>query len=85
MTGQQLCEAIRQYSISQFGYMAKTVLNSWGLKETLDFGEVVYNLIDIGMMRKSESDSKEDFAGVYDFDSVFVDDFDIHSRDDLVL
>ena len=65
--------------------MAKTVLNSWGLKETLDFGEVVYNLIDIGMMRKSESDSKEDFAGVYDFDSVFVDDFDIQSQDDLVL
>ncbi len=85
LTGQQLCEAIRQYSISQFGYMAKTVLNSWGLQETLDFGEVVYNLIDIGMMRKSDSDSKEDFASVYDFDSVFVDDFDIHSKDDLVI
>ena len=85
MTGQQLCEAIRQYSISQFGYMAKTVLNSWGLNETLDFGEVVYNLIDIGMMRKSDSDFKDDFAGVYDFDSVFVDDFDIQRQDDLVL
>ncbi len=85
LSGQELCEAIRQYSISQFGFMAKTVLNSWGLKETLDFGEVVYNLIDIGMMRKSASDSKEDFAGVYDFDSVFVDAFDIHISDDLVI
>ena len=65
--------------------MAKTVLNSWGLNETLDFGEVVYNLIDIGMMRKSESDSKEDFAEVYDFDRVFVDDFDINKQDDLVI
>ena len=85
LTGQQLCEAIRQYSILQFGFMAKTVLNNWGLTETLDFGEVVYNLIDIGMMRKSNSDSKDDFAGVYDFDSVFVKDFDIHSKDDLVI
>ena len=85
LTGQQLCEAIRQYSILQFGFMAKTVLNNWGLNETLDFGEVVYNLIDIGMMRKSNSDSKDDFAGVYDFDSVFVKDFDIHSKDDLVI
>lgn len=85
LTGQQLCEAIRQYSITQFGFMAKTVLNSWGLNETLDFGEVVYNLIDIGMMRKSESDSKEDFAEVYDFDRVFVDDFDINKQDDLVI
>ena len=65
--------------------MAKTVLNSWGLNETLDFGEVVYNLIDIGMMRKSDSDSKEDFAEVYDFDRVFVDDFDINKQDDLVI
>tara|TARA_B100000700_G_scaffold64608_3_gene71264 strand:- start:1881 stop:2327 length:447 start_codon:yes stop_codon:yes gene_type:complete len=85
LTGQQLCEAIRQYSLAQFGYMAKTVLNSWGLKETLDFGEVVYNLIDIEMMRKSDSDSKDDFAEVYDFDRVFVDDFDINKQDDLVI
>ena len=49
------------------------------------FGEVVYNLIDIGMMRKSDSDSKEDFAEVYDFDRVFVDDFDINKQDDLVI
>ena len=65
--------------------MAKTVLNSWGFNETLDFGEVVYNLIDIGMMRKSDSDSKQDFAEVYDFDRVFVDDFDINKQDDLVI
>ena len=82
--GSEMCIRDR-YSILQFGFMAKTVLNNWGLTETLDFGEVVYNLIDIGMMRKSNSDSKDDFAGVYDFDSVFVKDFDIHSKDDLVI
>src|SRR6478672_1030646 len=40
LTGQQLCEAIRQYAVAQYGLMAKTVLNSWGLQSTSDFGEV---------------------------------------------
>jgi len=77
LTGQQLCEAIRQYAIDQFGYLAKTVLNSWGVRSTSDFGEIVYNLIDINEMRKSETDRREDFDDVYDFDEVFVHQFKI--------
>ena len=71
LTGQQLCEAIRQYAVEQYGYMAKVVLNSWGLHTTGDFGEIVYNLIRIGMMKKSESDRREDFDDCYDFDEAF--------------
>ena len=42
VTGQELCEAIRLYALHQYGYMAKIVLNSWGLHNTGDFGEVVF-------------------------------------------
>jgi uncharacterized repeat protein (TIGR04138 family) len=71
LTGQQLCEAIRQYAIEQYGLMAKVVLNSWGISSTSSFGDIVYNLISIGMMKKSPADRREDFNDVYDFDTAF--------------
>jgi uncharacterized repeat protein (TIGR04138 family) len=77
VTGQELCEAIRQYALHQYGYMAKIVLNSWGLHSTGDFGEVVFNLIRIGKMRKTPSDTRVDFEGLYDFNTAFRDDFRI--------
>jgi uncharacterized repeat protein (TIGR04138 family) len=75
VTGQQLCEAIRQFAVEQFGLMAKLVLNNWGIRSTGDFGEIVYNLIEINEMKKSPSDRREDFDDVYDFETAFVQDF----------
>jgi uncharacterized repeat protein (TIGR04138 family) len=69
LTGRQLCEAIRQYALEQYGLMAKCVLNSWGVKSTSDFGEIVFNLIGIGQMRKTPEDRREDFDDVFDFDT----------------
>src|SRR5665213_376883 len=58
LTGQELCEAIRRYALEQYGHMAKCVLNSWGVRTTADFGEIVFNLIRVGEMRKTDSDRK---------------------------
>jgi uncharacterized repeat protein (TIGR04138 family) len=69
LSGQQLCEAIRVYALEQYGYMAKCVLNCWGVHSTGDFGEIVFNLIRIGEMRKTKEDRREDFDGLYDFDA----------------
>ncbi len=77
LTGQQLCEAIRLFAIEQYGYMAKTVLNNWGVHTTGDFGEIVYNLIGIEEMKKSKSDRREDFDDVYDFNEAFRESFRI--------
>lgn len=77
LTGQQLCEAIRQYAIREYGLMAKVVLNRWGVHETGDFGNIVYNLIRIGLMRKSGSDRRADFNDVYDFEDAFNREFRI--------
>jgi uncharacterized repeat protein (TIGR04138 family) len=82
ITGQQLCEGIRQYSLQQFGYMAKTVLNTWGIHTTSDFGEIVYNLIRIKEMKKSASDRREDFDHVYDFQNAFDPQFELSGNDD---
>ena len=68
LTGQQLCEAIRLYALEQYGYMAKCVLNNWGIEKTDDFGEIVFNLIDADQMRKTPDDKREDFNDNFDFD-----------------
>jgi uncharacterized repeat protein (TIGR04138 family) len=72
VSGQQLCEAARLYGLQQYGYLAPTVLATWGIRATDDFGEIVFNMIDIGQMRKTRSDRREDFRGVYDFAAGFA-------------
>jgi uncharacterized repeat protein (TIGR04138 family) len=82
LTGQQLCEAIRQYAI-QYGYMAQTVLKNWGISQTGDFGNIVYNLIQVQLMKKSKHDRREDFDDVYSFDKAFREEFKITPPDAL--
>jgi uncharacterized repeat protein (TIGR04138 family) len=77
LTGQQLCEGIRLYALDQYGYMAKCVLNSWGVQTTGDFGEIVFNLIRIGLMRKTPTDRREDFDDVFDFENGLQQSFQI--------
>lgn len=71
ITGREFCEGIRKYAIDQFGPLARTVLEYWGIKATLDFGKLVFALVDIGLMRKTEEDSLDDFKNVYDFKTAF--------------
>jgi len=77
VSGRELCEAIRRYALHQYGYMAKTVLNQWGIYGTGDFGEIVFNLIRAGQMRKTPSDARVDFDNLYDFDAAFKENFRI--------
>ncbi|MEX0938282.1 MAG: Minf_1886 family protein [Pirellulales bacterium] len=77
VTGQELCEAVRLYALEQFGYMAQSVLGHWGVKRTSDFGEIVFNLIDIGHMRKTPHDRREDFDDVFDFEKGLRQNFQI--------
>ena len=77
VSSRDLCEAIRRFALEQYGYMAKTVLNNWGIRNTGDFGEIVFSLIRIGQMRKTAHDRREDFEDVYDFDTAFRQEFKI--------
>jgi len=66
--GQNLLIGVRELALDEFGPMARSVLNSWGLGAGEDVGEIVYNLIEAGLMSKTEEDSRADFAGVMKFD-----------------
>ena len=75
LTGQQLCESIREYALQQFGYMTRVVLKNWNVETTGHFGDIVYNMIDIGIMKKSSADQRSDFDAVYEFEIAFDSEF----------
>jgi uncharacterized repeat protein (TIGR04138 family) len=72
VTGQDLSRGIRDLAMQEFGPTAKMVLENWGMTETMDFGNIVYSLIDAGLMGKSETDSIDDFKEVFNFTETFV-------------
>lgn len=72
VSGQELLEGIRLYAIREYGPLAKTVLNYWGIRTTEDFGRIVFLLVEIGLLRKQPEDRIEDFQNVYDFDEAFA-------------
>jgi uncharacterized repeat protein (TIGR04138 family) len=71
VTGQELLGGIREYAVTQFGPMALTVFQEWGIRECRDFGEIVFNMVDAGLLAKTERDSRSDFEGGYDFEEAF--------------
>jgi uncharacterized repeat protein (TIGR04138 family) len=71
ISGAQLLEGLRELAIESFGKRAKATLNAWGVFKCKDFGEIVFNLIEAGLMSKRETDTKNDFQGGYDFDTAF--------------
>ena len=72
VSGHELLEGLRRYALDQFGPMAKTVLDHWGVRKCDDFGEIVFNMVERGVLGKTEQDKLEDFRGGYDFDEAFV-------------
>ena len=71
VSGAQLSETLRDLAIQRWGLMADTVLSRWHIHRSLDFGKIVYAMIDNQLMQKNDGDSLEDFRDVYDFDQAF--------------
>jgi uncharacterized repeat protein (TIGR04138 family) len=72
VSGRELLDGLRVHALDQFGPLAKTVLDSWGVHHCTDFGEIVFNLIEYNVFSKTEKDRREDFSDLYDFDDAFV-------------
>jgi uncharacterized repeat protein (TIGR04138 family) len=72
VSGAELLTGIRDYALEQYGPLAKTVLNTWGVRRCSNFGDIVFNLIEYNVFSKTENDRREDFAEIYDFEEAFV-------------
>jgi uncharacterized repeat protein (TIGR04138 family) len=71
ITGQELLVGIRTFALEQFGPMAKTVLEEWGIRSCRDFGEIVFNMVEVDWLAKTKNDTRADFEHGYDFDEAF--------------
>jgi uncharacterized repeat protein (TIGR04138 family) len=71
LSGRELLEYLRLLALERFGANAKSVLNSWGIRRTEDFGELVFALVNARWLAKRDEDSMEDFKNGYDFDEAF--------------
>lgn len=72
VSGQQICNCLRELAHLHYGSLAGAVMRKWGVRSTADFGIIVYAMIDRGEMRSGPSDRFEDFVEVYAFDSAFA-------------
>jgi uncharacterized repeat protein (TIGR04138 family) len=72
VTGQQLCEGLRDLAIRYWGPLALDILRQWNVNGTRDFGEMVFLLVEHELMGKRDSDEIEDFDDVYDFAEAFA-------------
>ncbi len=71
VAGGELLEGIKSYAREQFGPMTCTVFEHWGVTSTEDFGYIVFNMVDVGILGKTDSDSIDDFKNGYDFKEAF--------------
>jgi len=71
VTGRELCEGLSELALRQFGRLARTVLENWGIRSSEDIGEIVFNMVEAGLLRKTREDRREDFIGALDFDEAF--------------
>jgi uncharacterized repeat protein (TIGR04138 family) len=71
LSGVELAWACRDFALEQFGMLANSVLTHWGINTTEDFGQIVFILIDVGLLARQPSDRLEDFERVYEFAEVF--------------
>ena len=71
ISGSELADAARELAIERFGLLARTVLEHWGIHSTEDIGEIVFLLVDHGVLTKQETDRREDFVGLFSFEEAF--------------
>lgn len=71
ISGAELAGGVRDLALEKFGPMARTVIEHWGIHETGDVGDVVFALVEAGILIKQEEDTRADFEGVYEFDDAF--------------
>ena len=71
VSGQELLSGIRGFALAQFGPMTMTVFEEWGIRQCRDFGEIVFNMVENGLLAKTEKDSRTDFDLGYDFYEAF--------------
>ena len=71
ISGQELACACRDLALERYGLMARLVLDHWGVRNTEDIGDIVFALVDLGLLISQATDTRDEFHRVFDFDQAF--------------
>ena len=71
ITGGELAVACRDLALERYGLMARLVLDHWGVRSTSDIGDIVFTLVDLGLLISQPNDAREEFTAVFEFDEAF--------------
>jgi uncharacterized repeat protein (TIGR04138 family) len=71
VTGQELLAGMRAHALELFGPLAGHVWRAWGVRKTIDWGHIVFLLVEEGLLNRQETDSIDDFKDGFDFDAAF--------------
>ena len=71
ISGREMLEAVRTFGWERFGFLAPEVFKHWSVHNTLDFGRIVFRLVECGFMSKRPQDRLEEFRDVYEFKEAF--------------
>lgn len=72
VSGEDLLEGIRGLGRDRYGALAGVVFNAWGVRGTVDFGRIVFHLVDEGLLHKRDEDTLADFIDKFDFREAFA-------------
>ena len=72
VTGPELLAGFRDCALEQFGPMASTLMSEWSVRKCQDVGDMVFHLIEEQVFGKQDSDKKEDFSEVFDFEAALI-------------
>jgi uncharacterized repeat protein (TIGR04138 family) len=75
ISGRELATACRDLALERYGVMARMVLEHWGVTSTRDIGDVVFALVELGLLISQPTDTKDDFVDIFDFDRAFEGDY----------
>ena len=75
VSGAELARAVRDLAIERFGVLAREVLEHWGVRSTDDVGDIVFAMVDLGLLAAQPQDTRADFTNVFDFDEAFERDY----------
>jgi uncharacterized repeat protein (TIGR04138 family) len=71
ISGAELSQSVRDLALARFGVVAKLVLEHWGVRSTSDIGDIVFTLVDLGLLISQPNDTREEFSGLFDFGQAF--------------
>jgi uncharacterized repeat protein (TIGR04138 family) len=80
VTGRELCEGMCEFALAQFGRLARTVLAHWGMRRSEDVGEIVFNMVEVGLLKKRDEDTRGDFVDAVNFEEAMDRAFELHLK-----